>query len=355
MTVRESLVPRQRVFRTLRRQSVDRMPLTLDVGASPGIGPTYMDVFHRHGGSGDPADFFDYDIRVAEAPLCPTSGDFSRFYESIPAGTRFDEFGVGHVASEALPLGLDLHPWQAFVAPRQIEEYPFPAFEMQEATRQRIAAIHERGYAASAASGSINEWCYALRGMDHFLIDLMLEHEMAQAILDRVAGLCAVMGARLARAGIDILCFYGDMGSQSSMLMGLDTWRQWILPRWKEIIRTVRSVSPDVALFYHSCGYIEPIIPGLIEAGFDILNPIQPESMDPSRIKKLYGGQIALWGGIGMQSTMLGQDADGVRRTARGLAREWRESGGAFVTVAQTVLPDVPWENVVALVETLRE
>ncbi len=349
------LSSRERALRALRHQGTDRLPVTLDVGASPGIGPAYRDVYHAHGGRGEPAEFLDYDIRVVDAPLHATTDDFLCWHESVPDGTRFDEFGVGHVFSEGFPLGRDLHPWGSLTDARQIAEYPFPVFELQDSVRRQIAEIHERGYAVSAASGSINEWCYALRGMDQFMIDLMQDPVMAHASLDRAAGLCATMGTALAEAGTDILCFYGDMGSQTSLLMGVDTWRQWILPRWKQIIRAVRSVRPEILLFYHSCGYMEPIIPGLIEAGFDILNPVQPESMDPRKIKRSYGSQLALWGGIGMQSTMLSQDAAGVRRAVRELASDWREGGGAIVTVAQTLLPDVPWENVLALVDCLRE
>ena len=355
MNARSSLSPRELVLRTLRRKRADRMPVTLDVGASVGIGPAYLDVFARHGGSADPAEFLDYDIRIVDAPLSATADDFSRWYESVPEGTRFDEFGVGHVLSDTFPLGLDLHPWGRLTHCGEVHAYPFPAFELQDAARRRLAEIHSRGYAASAACGSINEWCYSLRGMDQFMIDLMLNHDMAEAILDRVVRLCIATGTALAGAGVDILCFYGDMGSQTSLLMGEPTWRQWILPRWKEIIRAVRSARPEAVVFYHSCGYVEPIIPGLIEAGFDVLNPVQPESMDPFRIKKMYGRKISLWGGIGMQSTMLGADAAGVRRTTRELATAWQEGGGGIVTIAQTLLPDVPWENVLAVIESLRE
>ncbi len=329
------------------------MPLTLDVGASAGIAASYLSVFHRNAGLVEPADFFDYDIRVIEAPLSRTADDFSAWYDVVPPGATFDEFGVGHVVSEAFPLGMELHPWESFTSVHQIEDYPFPFFELQESAVREIRRLHERGYAVSAACGSINEWCYALRGMEGFMLDLMDEHDMARAALDRVTPLCIAMGTALGRAGVDILCFYGDMGSQKSLLLGLPTWEHWIQPRWRQVVRAVREAAPAAILFYHSCGYVEPLIPGIVKIGFDVLNPVQPECMDPVRIKRLYGSQIALWGGLGMQKTMLNCSPDEVRRAARELAGEW-DTGG-IVTVAQTILPDVPWENVTALVNTLRE
>jgi uroporphyrinogen decarboxylase len=231
--VRAELSPRERALSTLRRRPADRLPLTLDVGASAGIDSAYLDIFRRHTGAEDPAEYFDDDIRFVKAPLTPAATDFSRYCEEIPAGTTFDEFGVGHVPAADFPLGLDLHPWKLFTEPRQVEEYPFPTFELRKNTADAIRVLKARGYAVSAASGSINEWCYYLRGMDSFLMDLALRPAMAEAILERVAELCARLGRELAAAGVDILCFYGDMGSQTGLLLGPQMWARSIQPRWR--------------------------------------------------------------------------------------------------------------------------
>jgi uroporphyrinogen decarboxylase len=350
-----ALLPREVALRTLRRQPAGRLPLTLDVGASAGIDSSYLEIFRRHTGAEDPAEYFDYDIRFVKAPLAPAAADYARYYEQIPAGTTFDELGVGHVPAADFPLGQDLHPWKSFTSPRQVEEYPLPIFRLEAQTVEAIHALKGRGYAVSVAAGSINEWCYALRGMDSFLTDLALEPRMAEAALARVAELCALLGRELAGAGADILCFYGDMGAQGGLLLGPEMWARFIQPLWRQILAAARRASPEALFFYHSCGYIEPIIPGLIEAGFQVLNPVQPESMDPVRIKRLFGQQIALWGGIGMQSTMLRASAQEVRAATRALLRAWARGGGAIVTAAQTMLADVPWENVLALVETVRD
>jgi hypothetical protein len=78
----------------------------------------------------------------------------------------------------------------------------------------------------------------------------------------------------------------------------------------------------------------EPIIPGLIEAGFDILHPVSPESMDPLRINAAYWVRISLLGGIGVQSTMLSGSAEDVRRATRRLIDTWAPGGGTIVIVA---------------------
>lgn len=75
--------------------------------------------------------------------------------------------------------------------------------------------------------------------------------------------------------------------------------------------------------------------------------------MDPVRIKRLFGDRVSLWGGIGVQTTLLKGSPDQVRAAASALIREWIRGGGGIVTAAQTILRDVPWENVLALVEAI--
>jgi uroporphyrinogen decarboxylase len=331
------------------------MPLTLDVGGGAGIGGPYLRLFHSQTGSDDPAEYFNYDIRGVDAPLTPNASDFSQYHKVIPPGAIFDEFGVGHVISDAFPLGLYLHPWRLFTSSKQVLDYPLPTFQLLDKTVQQIQTLHDRGYSVAAVSGSINEWCYYLRGMESFMIDLAQNPDLAEVILDRITGLVTRMGIQLADSGVDILCFYGDVGGQSNMLMSPKMWRQWIRPRWDVIFKSIRRVNRNVKIFLHSCGYIEPIIPDFIELGLDILNPIQPETMDPIKIKRRYGDRLSLWGGIGLQSTMTSPDPQIVRDTTRRLLSEWSKNGGAIVTVTNSLPIDIPWENVVALVETIKE
>ena len=81
--------PRERVFRTLYHQVADRMPRTLDVGASDGIDVTYLDIFRTHTGANDPAEYFDYDIRHITTPLKPGASDFSPLLWQPSAGNVF--------------------------------------------------------------------------------------------------------------------------------------------------------------------------------------------------------------------------------------------------------------------------
>lgn len=352
----DDLSPRERVLRLMRHESVDRMPVTLDPGGGDGIAGPYLKILRAHTGYDSAAEYFDFDIRPVPVPLKAQTQDFSMYHKETPPGTEFDEFGVGRVPSETFPLGMHLSPWQSFTTPQQMLDYPFPGFELTDETVTKIQTWHDRGYAVSVAAGSINEWCYYLRTMEEFMVDLVVNPEMAEILLDKVTDLSTQVGVGMAEAGADIICFYGDVGGQNSMLMSPTSWRKWIKPRWKQIFDAVHRANPEALVFFHSCGYVEPIIPDMIEVGTDILNPIQPEAMDPVKIKRQYGDQVALWGGVGLQSTMTSAASpDVVRIVVRSLIDEWAPGGGGIVTVSNALPVDIPWENVVALVETVKE
>jgi uroporphyrinogen decarboxylase len=101
---------------------------------------------------------------------------------------------------------------------------------------------------------------------------------------------------------------------------------------------------------------VETLFEGFIEAGVDILNPIQPECMDIFALKKEYGERLSFHGGIGVQSVMpfgtATQVRDTVRRTIEGMSAG---GGGYLCSTAHMIRPEVPWENIMALVETVKE
>ena len=349
------MTPRERVATLFRHEIPDRMPITLDVGGGDGITGPYLRVFREKTGHEDPAEYFGFDIRTVTTPLVAHSDDFTIYHPEIPPDAEFDEFGVIRVPSETFPLGHVLSPWQRFTSTEEMLDYPFPTFELHSEVVAKIIDYHARDYPVSVPGGSINEWCYYIRSMEAFMMDLAVRPEMAEILLDKVTSLSAEIGAAMAKAGADIVSFYGDVGSQCSMMMSPKMWREWIKPRWKKIFDAVRDANPETLIFFHSCGFIEPIIEDFIELGLDILNPIQPEAMDPYKLKQEYGDKLSLWGGIGLQSTMQVDDPEEVRRSVRDLIDAWAPGGGALVTTVNTLPLDIPWENIVTLIETVRE
>lgn len=80
-----------------------------------------------------------------------------------------------------------------------------------------------------------------------------------------------------------------DMGAQDAMVISPEVWRKYFMPRIAKLYSELKSINPGLKIAYHTDGNVYPIIDDLVEIGLDILNPIQPKSMDPYLIKKKYG------------------------------------------------------------------
>jgi uroporphyrinogen-III decarboxylase len=146
-----------------------------------------------------------------------------------------------------------------------------------------------------------------------------------------------------------------DVGAQNAMLMSPRMWRTYFKPRLGSLIAGLREINPRIKIAYHSDGSIYPIIPDLIEIGVDVLNPIQPSSLDPLRLKKEYGRNLCFWGSLDIQQTLpLGsheQVRDEVITRLHTLGRE----GGLVIGPTHNIQLDTPLENFWAMVQTIRD
>ena len=115
----------------------------------------------------------------------------------------------------------------------------------------------------------------------------------------------------------------------------------------------IHRMNKDV--FVHSCGKIDPIIPELSDMGLDALNPIQPECMDIGELKRLYGDRLSFYGGISTQQTLPNGTPDEVRRETRRVIELMSGNGGYITGPSQEIMPDVPYENLIALIDTAKE
>jgi len=184
---------------------------------------------------------------------------------------------------------------------------------------------------------------------------MILNEEYAECLLDRIAELQKFRAKRFALAGVDVILIGDDVGMQDRMLMSPATWRKWLKPRTAAIIAAAREVKPDVVFFYHSDGFIEPIIPELSEIGIDVLNPLQPECMDPAVIKERYGDRLAFWGTVGIQNTLPFGTPEDVEAEVKLRIETVGKGGGLYLSPTHVIAPEVPYENLFALVKAAKK
>ena len=97
------------------------------------------------------------------------------------------------------------------------------------------------------------------------------------------------------------------------------------------------------------------IIPELIEIGVDVLNPVQPECVDPVALKEQYGDRLSFWGTIGTQTTMPVGTPEEVRENVRHMIETVGKGGGLLVAPTHLLEPEVPWENIEALIQAVKD
>jgi uroporphyrinogen decarboxylase len=375
------LTPRERVMIAMNRGTPDRVPKYADF--SPGIYERFLVesgyplpeeaiqeakgrplvAFQSELGLPDPADYFKYDLRAVEFGGTDRETDFTVYFDpdQLPEGrSRIDEWGIAYVRGSVHHFEEMGHPMAKFSSIDELEQYPWPDVTAQyrrEAARSKIEQVHERDLAALAwppmKGGTFFETAWGLRGFEQLMLDMMTDVDFAACLLDKITEFSVSNARYFAGAGADIILTGDDFGMQERMIISPAMWREWFKPRYARLIAEVKAVNPEVLVFYHSDGNIEPIIPELIEVGVDILNPVQPECMDPARVKEQYGDRLAFWGTIGTQTTMPFGTPASVRETVKERIATVGKGGGLLLAPTHKLEPDVPWENVLAFFEAV--
>jgi len=266
--------------------------------------------------------------------------------------------GIGHIPSSKYHFDKYIFPMRNFTNPKEVEEYPWPDEPpyddaYHEALKKSVEDIKAKDLITVGNGGSIFETAWYLRGMDNLLADFVLNEDLAAALLDNITEK-NVRSARAAGiAGAEMLGTGDDVGMQHRMIMSPDEWRTWIKPRFAKVISAAREHNPDIHVRYHSDGFIEPIIPDLIEIGVTILNPVQPECMDPVKLKEQYGDRLAFDGTMGIQTTMPFGTTEDVDREVKRMIETVGKGGGLIIAPTHVLEPEVPIENIKAFLEAV--
>lgn len=351
------MIFRERILNALRHKEPDRVPMEFS------LCPSQMERFKKETGSNNPSEYFGFGMRGVGIGATRVKNDFSKYVKDFPSNARVDEWGIGWARTPtSYHFEHILHPLAKAEYVKEIEEYPFPDVDADyryEGLDKRVSQIKEQGYAvtssAMAVGGTVFWPPYKLRGMEQLLIDFLTEPEIAYALINATVKRMAIMARRFAEAGVDILRLADDLGTQTGPIISLKTFREFIKPGLAEVIRNAKEAKPDIIIFFHSDGDVREFIPDLIEIGLDVLNPIQPECMDPAEMKEKYGDKLAFWGTIGTQTTMPFGTPEEVKQVVKERMDTVGKGGGLLIAPSHLIEPEVPWENIMALVEAVEE
>ena len=200
---------------------------------------------------------------------------------------------------------------------------------------------------------TIFESAWALRGFEQLLMDFYMNPELAHRILDITYHFHLNVARNMARRGVDMIWLGDDLGGQENLLLPLEIWREFLKSRLANVIAEIKKIDPGIKIAYHTDGNNYDVIPELIEIGIDVLNPVQPECMDPEFLKNKYGDTLCFFGGIAVQSTLpMGTPAEVKQEVLLRKATLGR-NGGWICAPTHHVQLDTPMENFIALLDSL--
>jgi uroporphyrinogen decarboxylase len=286
---------------------------------------------------------------IATMPVGATFFDQTCFpyIDGYPA----DFSGLPEAMSKVLWAGLAHSPWDH-------------AGEADFYAQLRARALHLRATTDKAlmvvVGCNLFEWGTFLRRIDNFLSDVILDPANVERLLDALLERHLVTLENVCRAVGDVvdICRFGDdLGTDHGPFMPPKVYRQLFKPREKVMTDYVKQHS-QMHTFLHCCGSVYKILPDLIEAGFDILNPVQisARDMEPEKLKRDFGDAITFWGGGCDTRSILNRGTpEEVKAHVRQNIEILAPGGGFVFNTVHNILPDVPPENIVAMFEAVDE
>ncbi len=195
----------------------------------------------------------------------------------------------------------------------------------------------------------------SLRGQEQAFMDLVLNPEIVHFCLDKLFELAYQNTLRIYEAipgQVMITYVAEDMGSQTSLLFSPAQIHEFLIPRMQRVIDLAHQAGAVV--FHHSDGAVRRIVPDMIEAGIDVLNPIQwrCRGMEREGLKRDFGDKLIFHGGVDNQYTLAFGNVEEVRQEVIDNLRILGAGGGYILAPCHNIQAVSPAENIVAMYDT---
>jgi len=377
------LSPRERVRLTLKFQEADRIPIDLDGWATYFTEGAYRNLIQHLGIDEEPRvnDWFLVS-GVNESILQRFGVDFRRVALGAPDGFRSktyadgswdDEWGirkrkVAHRnprTGETAYYAEMIEPPLAGASIDDLENYAWPDPGDPGRYRglaERVKQLYEAtDYAlvAAAISEGIFEKAQALRGMQRFFEDLLINREFAALLIDKILNIqLAIFDRYLSVVGpyVEMVETSDDYGMQAGPLISPQLYREMLKPAHRRLNSFIKERT-RAKIYLHSCGSIADMLDDLIDAGVDVINPVQPRAkdMDSAALKRRFGTRVVFHGGVDEQYVLPHGSVPEVREEVTRCIDAFAPGGGYIFAPAHNIQDDVSPENVITMFETAME
>lgn len=284
--------------------------------------------------------------------------------------TFVDEYSIGWRMPKEGGLYYDMytHPLSGDITEDDVERFQLPdpldpsRFDGLRDSALKVLEGEQRALIIGNISAGIFELYMWTRGYLKGYADWAGNQKLAKKMLDKYMDLQLAYWERMFEVmegiPIDVVQMADDLAGQNRMLISPKSYREILKPLHKKMFDFIHSKS-DAKIFFHSCGAVRPIISDLIDAGVDILNPVQVSAgdMDSAELKKEFGKDITFWGGgVDTQNAFDERHTPAeVRADVRKRLEDLMPGGGFVFNTIHNIQGNVPPENIMAMWETLQE
>ena len=366
---------RERVLTALKHQEPDRVPIDLG-GTSTGIEVEAYDRLKKVLGFQSETKTFVRDHVEIDEPILERFGVDTRYirlkpprgYQLVidPDNSYVDIWGtrwrkppsslywdmVDYPIKEPTLEALNRYPWPDPDDPGRTEGLREKAKYLYERTDYAIV-VDNPGF-------GVFEQGWALRGMENFLMDLVLHEKFAEALIERMADYkIALWGHILDTVGeyVQVVMEADDIGTQQGPMVSPETYRKLVKPAQKRVRKSIKNKT-KAFLFLHCCGSVRKFLPDFIDMGLDILNPVQvaAKDMDPKELKSEFGKDLTFWGGgCDTQNVLAFGNPDDVEKEVKQRIAELAPGGGFVFNQIHNIQPQVPAENILRMLEAAQK
>ncbi|MBE6301714.1 MAG: hypothetical protein E7085_07690 [Parabacteroides distasonis] len=348
------MTPKERIWATINRQPIDRLPI--DLWCSPEV----LDSLRKYTSLDD--EMAVYNKLGLDKIVWIFPGYGGRYFDPNDSG----EITMWGVPTRMVKAGLATYqeyinpPIADYMDPSELADYhswPDPNKFDYEGAKALAKKARSWDFATIGPWISHFEIYCQMRGLENALMDTLAFPDFLDATIERIDAIQTIMLEKMLKElneDIDIVFISDDMGMQDSMLISLESWETHFKQRLKNWCDLIHSYGKKV--LYHTDGAVLPLIPGLIECGVDILNPIQHvcPGMDRTKLKEQFGKDLIFHGGVENQRILPMGTVDEVIEETRKCLDTLGKDGGYICCSCHNAQAGTPVENILAMIDTVK-
>lgn len=348
------MTPKERILATVNRQTTDRIPVDLWCTGE------VLDSLRSYTSIQDELELYSHLGLDKIVWIFP--GYNGRFFDPNDSG----EITMWGVPTRKVKAGLATYqeyvnpPIANFTSEKQLDSYEFwPDPDKFDYLGAKELAQKARKYDFATIGPWISHfeiYCQ-MRGLENAMMDTLANPDFLDAALDRIDAVQTSMLKRMLtelKDEIDIVFISDDMGMQNNLLISLESWERHFKHRLRNWCDLIHSFGKKV--LYHTDGAVYPLIPGLIECGIDILNPIQHvcPGMALKDVKQAFGKDLTFHGGVENQKILPNGTVQEVVDETRQCLEILGENGGYICCSCHNIQAGTPVENILAMIDTAK-